>query len=438
MFHMASPKGVTNNTKNTGKYQCEVGFETDPKLDTLVREKLIQARVSLLIKQPFFGNLATRLKLINGDEWLPTAATDGRNFYYNTRFINELSVGETMFLFGHEVLHVVYDHMGRFDGRDKQLANIAADYCVNGDLIRNGIGTTITTVDIIHDRKYYDWSFEEVYDDLYENAEKIDISELLSKVLDDHLEDGDGDGKDSESGKDGKPSKGTGRPKLTAEEKRQIKEEMKEAVMSAAQSAGAGNVPANIKRMISEWTQPKIDWRSLLQQQIQSTIKSDFTFMRPNRKSWHIDAVLPGMNNDEKVDVCIGVDMSGSISNVMVKDFFSEIKGIMDQYQDFSIKIGCVDTSVYNHAEFDPSKIDELLEYEPHGGGGTDFDANWNYMKDEGIEPKKFIMFTDGYPFGSWGDELYCDTVFIIHGNDQIVPPFGTHAYYEEEVKKAA
>ena len=63
MFHMASPKGVTNNTKNTGKYQCEVGFETDPKLDTLVREKLIQARVSLLIKQPFFGNLATRLKL---------------------------------------------------------------------------------------------------------------------------------------------------------------------------------------------------------------------------------------------------------------------------------------------------------------------------------------------------------------------------------------
>ena len=433
MFNMAT---TTANTK----YKCEVVFETDPKLDAQVREKLIQARVSLLIKQPFFGNLATRLKLINGDDWLPTAATDGRNFYYNTRFVNELTVGETMFLFGHEVLHVVYDHMGRFDGRDKQLANIAADYCVNGDLIRNGIGSTITTVDIIHDRKYYDWSFEEVYDDLYENAEKIDIQDLLDKVLDDHLEDGDsGQGEEGKDGKDGKDGKsGKGRPKLTAEEKRQIKEEMKEAVMSAAQSAGAGNVTGNIKRMIAEWTQPKIDWRSLLQQQIESVIRSDFTFMRPNRKSWHIDAVLPGMDNDEKVDVCIGVDMSGSISNTMVKDFFSEIKGIMDQYQDFSIKIWCFDTSVYNHAEFDTSNIDDLLEYEPTGGGGTDFDANWNYMKQEGIEPKKFIMFTDGYPFGSWGDELYCDTVFVIHGNDQIVPPFGTYAYYEEEVKKAA
>ena len=432
---MASPKNVTANTK----FKCEVGFETDPQLDALVREKLIQARVSLLIKQPFFGNLATRLKLINADDWLPTAATDGRNFYYNTKFVNAISVGETMFLFGHEVLHVVYDHMGRFEGRDKQLANIAADYCVNGDLIRNNIGTTITSVDIIHDRKYYDWSFEEVYDDLYENAEKIDISDLLSKVLDDHLEDDeskDGEGQGKED-KNGKPNKGK-RPKLTDEEKRQIKEEMKEAVLSAAQSAGAGNIPANIKRMINEWTQPKIDWRSLLQQQIESVIRSDFTFMRPNRKSWHIDAVLPGMNNDEKVDVCVSVDMSGSISNTMVKDFFSEIKGIMEQYSDFNVKIWCFDTEVYNIAEFDPSNIDDLLEYEPHGGGGTDFMANWDFMKREGIEPKKLIMFTDGYPFGSWGDELYCDTVFIIHGNDSIEPPFGTYAYYEEEVKRQA
>jgi predicted metal-dependent peptidase len=146
------------------------------------------------------------------------------------------------------------------------------------------------------------------------------------------------------------------------------------------------------------------------------------------------------MNYDEKVDLCISIDTSGSISNTMIKDFFSEINGIMEAYQDFNIKVWTFDTSVYNPQDFDPSNIDELVDYEPAGGGGTDFDANWNYMKDEGIEPKKFIMFTDGYPWNSWGDELYCDTVFIIHGNDQIVPPFGTYAYYEEEtkVKRAA
>ena len=102
-----------------------------------------------------------------------------------------------MFLFGHEVLHVVYDHMGRFHGRDKNLSNIAADYCVNGDLVKNSVGEPIKLVEMIHDRKYYDWSFEEVYDDLYENADKIDIEDLLQKVLDDHLEE-DGKGKKSQ------------------------------------------------------------------------------------------------------------------------------------------------------------------------------------------------------------------------------------------------
>jgi predicted metal-dependent peptidase len=146
------------------------------------------------------------------------------------------------------------------------------------------------------------------------------------------------------------------------------------------------------------------------------------------------------MNNDEKIDVCIGLDMSGSISNKMARDFLSEIKGIMDAYEDYNIKVWCFDTSVYAEQDFDPSNGEELIDYVPIGGGGTDFECNWEYMKEKGIEPKKFIMFTDGYPFGSWGDELYCDTVFIIHGSDQIVPPFGTYAYYNqiEDKKKAA
>jgi hypothetical protein len=48
------------------------------------------------------------------------------------------------------------------------------------------------------------------------------------------------------------------------------------------------------------------------------------------------------------------------------------------------------------------------------------------------LEPKRLVMFTDGYPFGSWGDENYTDTVFILHGTTTIVPPWGQYAYYEE------
>jgi hypothetical protein len=52
-------------------------------------------------------------------------------------------------------------------------------------------------------------------------------------------------------------------------------------------------------------------------------------------------------------------------------------------------------------------------------------------MKEMGIEPKKFVMFTDGYPCGSWGDEDYCDTLFINHGDETIKSPFGQYAHYK-------
>ncbi len=67
------------------------------------------------------------------------------------------------------------------------------------------------------------------------------------------------------------------------------------------------------------------------------------------------------------------------------------------------------------------------------GGGGTDFDSIFRHLKDEQIEPKRLVVFTDGYPCGSWGDPNYCDTVWIIHGDKNPNPPFGTFALYEED-----
>jgi hypothetical protein len=53
-------------------------------------------------------------------------------------------------------------------------------------------------------------------------------------------------------------------------------------------------------------------------------------------------------------------------------------------------------------------------------------------LKAEEITPRRLIIFSDGYPFGSWGDENFCDTTFILHGTTTIVPPYGQVAYYDE------
>ncbi len=206
----------TTATKEDKKKFANLIGPTEPKVDREVRELLITARVGLLLKASFFGNLATRLKLVNADEWCPTAATDGRHFYYNSRFIKMLRPREIEFLFGHEVLHCVYDHFGRRGDRDPQLWNIANDYCVNADLIKHKVGEKITSVPCLHDPKYDGLSSEEVYDKLYEKADKIDIGKLLDQMIDEHL-DGEGDSEGDGDGDD--EGKGKGRPKLTAEER---------------------------------------------------------------------------------------------------------------------------------------------------------------------------------------------------------------------------
>jgi len=428
---------ITTTDKRKSKRSRSKKFEnlvgpTDPNVDAQARERLVMARIGLLLKHSFFGNLATRLTLTNADEWLTTAATDGRRFYYNSRFVMMLKQKEVEFLVGHEVLHVVYDHLGRRIDRDPEMWNIANDYAVNADLKKHKVGEMITTVPCLYERKYEGWASEEIYDDLMKNVQYISIDDLLDQMLDDHL---DGEGDDSEDGDGNEGRKGKGRPKLSEAEKEEIRQEMKQAILNAAQQAEAGSMPAGVERMIKQMTDPVMPWRELIQTNLTSAIKSDYTWMRPSRRSWHMDAVMPGMNPGEEIDVDIYIDMSGSISNKQGMQFLSEVAGMMDAFDGYNLRVTCFDTRCYNTQEFSSENMENIEEYELHGGGGTDFDCIFDDLKEAGRVPNRLIVFTDGYPFGSWGDADYCDTTWIIHGDPNPNPPFGTYAIYDDHRK---
>jgi predicted metal-dependent peptidase len=423
---------VLNPTKRTRskKYENLIG-PTDKKVDFDARERLVTARIGLLLRHSFFGNLATRLQLINADEWCGTAATDGQKFYYNSRFIMMLKPKEVEFLVAHEVLHVVYDHMGRRDHRDPQMWNIADDYAVNADLKRHKVGQFITSVPCLYEQKYDGKAAEAIYDDLMKNVQKIDINDLIDQLLDDHM---DGDGEDGESDSDGnKEGKGKGRPKLSDEEKERIRQEVKQAIINAAQSAEAGQLPLGVERLIKQATSPVMPWRELIQTNLTSAIRTDYSWMRPSRRGWHMDAIMPGMTPGEEIDVVVSIDMSGSISNKQAQQFLGEIGGMMDSFDGYKVHVFCFDTDTYNPQDFSSENMESIEEYQPMGGGGTDFDAIFRYLKDNAIDPKRLIVFTDGYPCGSWGDPDYCDTTWIIHGDPNPNPPFGTYAIYDEK-----
>ena len=398
-----------------------------------VQDRIIVARVGLLLRHPFFGNMATRLIVKHCDDWCPTAATDGKHLFYNTQFFNALSNKEIEFVIAHEILHCVFDHIIRREDRDAMIYNIACDYIVNNTLVRDKIGEPVKMIQIYQDWKYDGWQSEAVYDDIYKKAEENGkkFLEQMGELLDEHI---DWESKPSKpkTGKGG--SKPDQRPSYTKEEMKKIRDQIKENMISSAQSAGAGNIPAEVERMIKELTEPKMNWREILRQQIQATIRNDYTFSRPSRKGWHTGVVLPGMNFDQQIDCAICFDMSGSIGDDQAVNFLSEVKGIMDEFKEYNLKLWCFDTAVYNEKDYSSSDGEDFSEYKPIGGGGTEFMVNWEYMKEHDIVPKKLIMFTDGYPFGSWGDPDYCDTIFVIHGHHDknLKAPFGVTTHYED------
>ena len=421
-------------------------WEPTKKSDAEVLDYLIRARVKLLISAPFFGTIATRLKFIDASKWCPTAATDGKNFYYNKDFVAALQAkneGQVEFLVGHESLHCVYDHMDKtqLGKRDVRLANVAQDYVINGDLVEANIGTLIDLVQICHDYKYRNMHWLEVYDELFRQAEeegRVINLESLDVHLD--MDDGEGEAADGntpapgEAGNDGKEAP----IQYTDEEKEQIKNEMQSAVLQSAKVAGsAGNLPSGVKRLVDSYLNPQLDWKELLAMQIQSVIKSDYTMLNPSRKGMDAGMYLPGMDYVNTIDIALALDMSGSILDEMAREMLSEVKGIMEQYNGFRIHLFCFDTEVHNPQVFTEHNMDEFMDYELGGGGGTEFDVCWEYMKEEGIVPQKFVMFTDGYPWNSWGDESYCDTLFIVHGSGYggrtPEAPFGITVPYKQE-----
>jgi predicted metal-dependent peptidase len=441
---------------------------------------IVKANIHLLLNEPFFGQLVSRLDLELCDDksgsWCKTAATDGNKLYFNRDFVKSMSPKELLFVLGHEVLHCLYDHLGRRQGRDPKLWNYANDYIVNYTLKQHKLGE-MPAHGLYDERFNDDMSSEEVYAILKKNSQELEMQLKLGKsLLDQHLEaaadgddqddDGDPQGQggsgDDEDGDGDQPGKGKGGsgdedgdgdgdtqtvrvtvtgkdgpPKLTKKELDQVRNKIKAAAIQAMQSAGAGSVPEAIRRKLQDLIEPKMDWRALLDSHIRSALKDDFTFKRLSRRDLGGGFLLPAQDVLEVVEVDVALDVSGSMSDEMVRDIMSEVKGIMETFPDFKLRVWQFDTRVTGFKEFTPHNLDDIYEYERMASGGTMFEANWEFMKQNDIEPHRFVMFTDGCPCGTWGDPNYCDTLFVIHGSTKIVAPFGQTAYYEAPEKLA-
>ena len=225
----------------------------------------------------------------------------------------------------------------------------------------------------------------------------------------------------------------------TQEEKRREKEQQwKQRMLAAAQltqeilknengSKSRGTVPRGAERVVKELTEPQTDWRMVLDNFIQEEV-NDYSFSPPDRRFQESPFLLPDYNEkDERVkDILFMIDTSGSMSDDMIRQAYSEIAGAFGQF-DGKLQgwLGFFDAKATEPEEF--TDEDEFRIIKPKGGGGTSFQCIFDYVKEhiDEMEPASIVILTDGYaPFPEEEETLGIPVLWIIN-NEDANPPWG-------------
>jgi predicted metal-dependent peptidase len=346
--------------------------------DKAAYDKLVGARVNLLLDHYFFGRLAMNLKLVE-HLGIPTLAVDGKHIFYNPQFVHSLSRDLTLSGFVHEIMHCVQQHFLRRGSRDARVWNRAGDYVIN--LILKDAGFRIGEGWLL-DEKYRDMSTEHVYDLLQQEKQ-------------------DGSGSGPGPGQPGGSFDDVIDGALSEGERTEQSMEWTTAVEQAAQGAKAlGKLPDSLARFLKECEAPQVSWREVLQRFITDRSASDYSWMRPSKRMMAHGYFLPSLHSEEMGCLVDVIDVSGSIDIPTLAAFGAEVKAAwMAARPARTLNIYC--GHLVGHID-DMARGDEMAEFvdHPEGGRSTDFRPPFDWLEEQDIVPSCLVYLTDGYgPF---------------------------------------
>ena len=197
--------------------------------------------------------------------------------------------------------------------------------------------------------------------------------------------------------------------KKNFEDKKKQLEELKEAISKQASQAGTStNRDVRIVNDIGT-AKPIVDWRYVLREAIKYDV--DWSYKNATLED---GVVTANLEEQPMPETEIVLDTSGSINEVLLKNFLRECKNIL---QHTKLKVGCFDTEFYGFHEIRTEEDIENMEFV--GGGGTDFDVAVGAFSRR-VENK--IIFTDGE--ASMPD-MPLDAIWIVFGGERINPKGG-------------
>ena len=352
----------------------------------------------------------------------PTARTDGLNKFYGREFIGGLTDQELRALVWHENGHVALKHILRFkslmEKGQGQLVNIACDYVVN-DMIVSTKDESFVKLPKggLYESKYHDWSVNDILKDLQkmqeENPEQLQRQIGEGETLDEH------DYENAEGG-DTKES--------VEKLERLIEEGMRQGQILA------GKLGGDIPRSITDMLAPKVDWKDVLRDFIQSSMrgKDELTWRKFNKRHLANDIYLPSTEDESVGELVVALDVSGSIGGEVLNSFASELSSICVNTQPDKVRVLWWDTKVSSEQVFtvkDYEHIKTLLK--ATGGGGTAPECIDKYLIDKNIKAEALIVLTDGaFDKPIWKSSM--PSLWVCTWSDKNIPDSAKSVRYQD------
>lgn len=431
--------------------------------DREARLKMLRARTELVLDHPFFASLALRLEL-REDVGCSTAWSDGQVLAYNPGYVNAMPLDKLKGLQCHEVLHLACLHHTRREGREPKFWNKACDFAINPILLEAGLSLPTGFLD---DPEHHGKSADAIYaalmdgldearggavgggkedegspaEDVEAKGGREDGAQGDDQPRDNGRNKGDEGGRQSVTGGGETRSKGeesaqSSDPGMSGEVRdpdqgsqapEGASHRMQELAWNTAvaqalhKARECGQLPGCLERLLADRFFPTLGWRELLRRFLSRAARSDFSWVRPNRRHLHAGLHLPGLENLELAEIAVVVDVSGSISPKEMECFATELSAVLEEF-DSAITVLACDATVRSCQRL--SRADLPLRFTVAGGGGTSFRPPFRLLEEEGVNPACLVYFTD-MACDSYPDDPGFPVLWVTPGQDFQPPPFG-------------
>ena len=352
---------------------------------------LNKAKLHIAIRKEsaFISTILFSLKF-SWDETIPTACTNGINLNVNPEFFLSLTLLEQVFLLEHESYHVAFMHMTRVGERNFRLWNMATDFVINLMLVKAN-GAMIEGG--LLDKKYDNYTSEEVYEDLVQNPPP----ESEDFILD--MEEPPTDEADT----------------IEAE----VTDILIKAATQAKLSDQAGSIPGEVEIFLDKLLNPKLPWNVIMENHMDAFAPDDYSMRRPNRR-FYPSFYMPSLYSEAVGEIAIMIDASGSVTDEQFNQWFAEIYAITAHLNPSKLTVCDFDTKIRSTNTV--ANIDDLMDIQFTGRGGTHINEVMEYGAEH--QPTVMIIFTDGY-FEPVDIDPLCPIIWLIHGNESFKSNWG-------------